>query len=509
MTIHEEVEPPDPTALTDRSSTHAAGRVAIISNRGPNDFVWEDGRWVTRTSTGGLVSMLEPLARQPDVVWFCCVSEPPGARSARRRLFTTAADQTDSDLHIVPVPLPAPLYHAYYGQISNEVLWMLQHQVIGPGGYERLDAPHHQAWLTGYVEANRRLAAAVASTCPDARALLVQDYHLYPLPAMLRAAFPETPILHFTHIPFPEPSILRLIPTPWREAILRGLLGADVVGLQTEADVRAFLACCQMLPDLGVDPASATVLHAGRRVSVRAYGASVNPDALQQTMRSPAVQAASRRFEARGRRTLIRVDRLDPSKNQSTGFLAFARLLELRPDLRRELRFLAFLIPSRTDLGVYRAYRDRIYRTIDAINERYQEECGGPPIEVFYTNDREQALAAMERCDVLLVNSLKDGMNLVAKEWAIVSERPGVLIVSETAGVAEAAEGCGLMVSPLDVEGTARAMGTALDMPAAERTARLDRFRARIEAWTAEDWLAAQLADLGLSLPEPADAAVS
>jgi trehalose 6-phosphate synthase len=200
---------------------------------------------------------------------------------------------------------------------------------------------------------------------------------------------------------------------------------------------------------------------------------------------------------------MIRVDRLDPSKNQQTGFLAFARLLELRPDLRRHVRFLAFLIPSRTDLTVYRAYRDRVCRTIDAINQRFSADCGGPPIEVFYTNNRDQALAAMEGCDVLLVNSVRDGMNLVAKEWAIVSRRPGVLVVSETAGVAESAADSALLVSPLDVEGTARAMATALDMPRAERAGRLTRFRDRVTAWTAEHWLSAQLDDLGIASAHP------
>ena len=234
---------------------------------------------------------------------------------ARRGLFTTAADQTDPDLHIVPCPLPAPLYHAYYGQISNEVLWMLQHQIIGTGGYERLDGRHHQAWDSGYLEANRRLAAAIASTCPSARVLLVQDYHLYPLPALLRSAFPGTPILHFTHIPFPEPSILRLLPATWRESILRGLLGADVVGLQTPADVRAFLGCCQELAGVDVDLSESTVTAGQRRVAVRAYPASVHPEALHQSMRSAAVASARRRLAAQhGRRTIIRVDRLRPEQ---------------------------------------------------------------------------------------------------------------------------------------------------------------------------------------------------
>jgi trehalose 6-phosphate synthase len=137
-----------------------------------------------------------------------------------------------------------------------------------------------------------------------------------------------------------------------------------------------------------------------------------------------------------------------------------------------------------------------VYRTIDEINARYADACGGPPIQVFYTNDRDQALAAMQRCNVLVVNSLQDGMNLVAKEWAVVAEEPGVLIVSESAGVAADAADCALLISPLDIEGTARAISDALDMPAIERRARHARFLNRIEQWSARDWLNAQLADL-------------
>jgi trehalose 6-phosphate synthase len=474
----------------------AAG-IVIVANRGPNDFVWRNGAWVTRTATGGLVSMVTPLARQADVAWYCCVSEPPDARQARGGLYTTAADQSDPSLHVVPVPLPAAMYHAYYGQISNEVLWMLQHHLIGPGGLDYLDRRRHLAWPS-YLEANRRLAAAVAATAPTARALMLQDYHLYPLPALLRPAFPNTPILHYTHIPFPEPSLLLLLPRPWREVILRGLLGADVVGLQTPADVRAFLGCCEQFLGLPVDHAAATVCTDDRRqVRARAYPASIDPRALRRTMRSqPVAQARARLEPDRAELNVIRVDRLDPSKNQLVGFHAFRRLLEMRPELCGRVRFQAFLVPSRTDLGVYRAYRDAVYTLIDAINDQFVDLCGDPPIQVYYTNDREQALAAMEQCDVLLVNSLEDGMNLVAKEWAVVSERPGVLVVSETAGVAAEAADCGLLITPLDVEGTAQAMACALDMPRDQRAERLGRLRDRVLGWTARDWLGAQLDDL-------------
>ncbi len=453
--------------------------------------------------------MLAPLAKRPDVRWFCCVSEPPDAALATEGLYTTAADQAGGPLTVVPIPVPASIYHAYYGEISNEVLWMLQHRVIGPGGYERIDAGRHRAWTEGYLEANARMAAAIEASCPAARAFLLQDYHLYPLPALLRASFPGVPIIHFTHIPFPDPPLMKLLPAPWRATILRGLLGSDVVGVQTALDAQAFMSCCAELLGSAVDyGARAVRADDDRWVAVRAYPASVDPEALERTMRSGAVGAARERLRrGMGELNIIRVDRLDPSKNQRLGFLAFARLLELRPDLRARVRFSAFLIPSRTDLSVYRAYRDALYETIEQINQRFTADCGGPPITVFYTNDRDQALAAMEACDVLLANSLQDGMNLVAKEWALVSKRPGVLIVSETAGVAGEAAGSALLVSPLDTEGTARAMGEALDMPEGERAERLARFRDRVLQWTARSWLAAQLDEIGLlSSSEPTTA---
>ena len=472
--------------------------LAIVSNRGPKDFVWKTGRWVPVNASGGLVSMLAPLARRSDVSWYCCVSEPPAAAASSHGLYTTADDQTSGRFRVVPIALPAAVYQDYYGRISNEVLWMLQHRVLGAEGFDRVEADRHRAWTEGYLYANQSIAAALTASGPDARVFLVQDYHLYPLPALLRASLPKVAILHFTHIPFPDAPLLKLLPRTWRNTILNGLLGADVLGFQTAGDARAFQNCCAELHGSAVDQATGSVTAPdGREVAVRVYPASVDPQSLVRTMRSAAVEAARVRIRPEmGEMNIIRVDRLDPSKNQLLGFLAFARLLEMRPDLRRRVRFLAFLVPSRTDLEVYRNYTEAIYATIDDINRRFALECGREPILVFYTNDREQALAAMESCDGLLINSLQDGMNLVAKEWAIVSKRPGVLIVSETAGVANEAADSALLVSPLDIEGTAAALAKALDMPERERSERIARFRERVTRWTARTWLSTQLQDL-------------
>jgi trehalose 6-phosphate synthase len=449
--------------------------------------------------------MIEPLSRDPDVTWFCCVSEPVSASAARAALYTTAADQADPERHVVPVPLPAGIYQAYYGAISNEVLWMLQHHLVGQFGYASVDAARHRAWNRGYLEANRRMVVAIRASGIKPRAFLIQDYHFYPLPALLRKVFPDAPILHFTHIPFPDAATLKLIPQQWRETILYGLLGADVIGMQTLWDARPFLGCCEELLGLAVDyPQSAVLAPDERLVQVRVFPASVAPSEIRQTLESPSAAVARERLApALDKLTIIRVDRLDPTKNQIIGFKAFSRLLESRPDLRGSVRFLAFLVPSRTDLDVYREYHDAVFSAIAEVNGRFAGDCGFDPVTVFYSNDREQALIAMEQCDVLLANSREDGMNLVVKEWAVASKRPGVAIVAETAGVAAELGGGTLQISPLDIEGTAEAMAWGLDMPTAERRARLARLREKIEAWTADHWLSAQLDALNLKRLDP------
>ncbi len=487
-------------SATPSKSDNSLGNIILISNRGPNDFVWEENQWTLRPSSSGQVRMIEPLARQSDVTWFCCVSEPPLAGEAREALFTTSVDQTDPAHHIVPVPLPAHIFQAYYAGISNEVLWTLQHHLVGQVGYSSIDAARHHAWNEGYLEANRRVVVAIRASGIKPRAFLIQDYHFYVLPALLREVFPDVPILHFTHIPFPDAATFKLIPQEWRDAILNGMLSADVLGMQTQWDAHPFFGCCEELLGAKVDYQRGTVTTSdGRTVRVCVFPASIDPIALRQMMRSPAVDAARASLAPYyDRQTIVHVDHLDPSKNQIIGCKAFGRLLELRPDLRGNVRFLAFLVPSRTDLNVYREYHDAVCAAIDEVNQRFKGNCGVEPIQVFYTNSREQALAAMEQCDAFLANSREEGMNLAVKEWALVSKRPGVAIVSETAGVAAELGANSLLISPLDVEGTARAMAWALDMPRIEREARLTQLRSKVNSWTAAHWLSAQLEALDI-----------
>lgn len=494
-------EPMDKQTPARRSADE--GTIIILSNRGPHTFVWEDGRWIVKPHLDGLVSMIEPLARQPNVAWFCCVSEPPGIEAERDALFTTAKDQTDPDLNVVPVPLPASMYQDYYQRISNAVLWTVQHHLVGQFGYTAFDEKRHRAWES-YIEASRRMADAVVATGIPPMVFIIQDYHLYPLAALLRERFPDTPSLHFVHIPFPDPSVLKLLPDAWRRAILNGLLGADVVGLQTPNDARAFLACCEELLGVAVDYRKhLVVLPSGRTVRVQAFAASIDPEAIAALQKTPEVAAARETLTSGpARQTILRVDRIDPSKNQILGFRAFGRLLELRPDLLGSVRFRAIIQPSRTDVAVYRKYREMVLREAGEVNAKYREACGFDPIEILYTNDRATVVAAMEVCDVFLANSRQDGMNLAVKEWAVLSKKPGVLVISEMAGAASETTRDALLVCPLDVEGTARAMAEALSMPDDQRAMHLDGLRTGVKKWTSRDWLAAQMRELGLSIPD-------
>lgn len=479
------------------------GVIVILSNRGPHTFVWEDDRWVVRGGTEGIPRMIEPLARQPNVAWFCCVSEPPGSEVERDALYTTAKDQTDPDLNVVPVPLPAALYRDYYQRISNAVLWTVQHHLVGHFSFTSFDETQHRAW-DAYVEANRRMADAVVATGLPPRAFILQDYHLYPLAAQLRERFPDTPSLHFLHLPFPDPSVLKLLPIPWRLTILQGLLGADVVGLQTPNDARGFLGCCEELLGATIDYRQRTViLPSGRTVRVRVFPTSIDPQALTALQASPEVAAARERLKSGARDwSIVRVDRLDPSKNQVLGFRAFGRMLDLHPELQTRVRFRAVLIPGRTDLVVYREYRDAVYREAEEINAHFREKCGFDPIEILYSSDPALAVAAMESCDVFVANSRQDGMNLTVKEFAMASRRPGVLLLSDMAGVSREMIQNALPVCPLDVEATARALAEGLAMPHAERATRLESLQSSVRVWTSRDWLVAQLDELGLTLPE-------
>jgi trehalose 6-phosphate synthase len=314
---------------------------------------------------------------------------------------------------------------------------------------------------------------------------------------MIRERLPEATILHFTHIPWPSPRYWGILPEFMRRRIHEDMCACDIVGLQTRADVNNFLHCAEGILDGAViDHEFCTVRFRGHLVHVRAYPISIDSAGLLEFKDSPEVQQYVERLRPlTGEQTIVRVDRSEPSKNIIRGLRAYELLLDRYPAYRAHVNFLQFLVPSRSELGVYQTYTDEIFELIESINDHYGD-VDWQPIHVFYEENYAQAIAGMTLYDVLLVNPVIDGMNLVSKEGPLVNSRDGVLILSELAGSYEQLQEFVLPVSPADLEGTVRALHQALTMSEGERRTRAEGLRKQVEDYDIVRWLEAQFKDL-------------
>ena len=471
-------------------------RLFIASNRGPVHYHLEGDTLEAREAPGGLATALSGVASLTPLTWIATAAGP-GDRVAASRSLPKSGRSGVPCLRFVDVPEDA--FNWFYLRFSNPVLWFVQH---GMWGLLRRVDPRglvEKGWMLGYRPVNEAFAQVVAQEVGQTAqpVIMTQDYHLYLLPRLLRRRIPGALLQHFTHIPWPKPEGWEPILPALRKELCRGLLGADILGFQTMASVDNFLRSCdRFVPDARVDCARGTVRLEGHTTEVRAYPISVDPGALRRLASSPeALRYKDRLRPHLGSRTIVRVDRLDPSKNIVLGFRAFGRLLERRPDLIGQVRFLAFLVPTRQGVAEYRSYAQEVWKEVSALNERFGRD-GWKPVTVFHEDNRSQAVAGMALADVLLVNPIADGMNLVAKEGPIVSERDAVLILSQSCGAHHQLGRAALSVPPQDLEATAAALERALEMPAAERRRRNLVLRESVEVEDLSWWLHRQFEDL-------------
>ena len=469
----------------------------VASNRGPIEHTLDaDGALVARVASGGVASALSGLASHLDFTWVASA-----ASGGDRLVATQPIDDGTANPRLRFVVLPPDVYDRHYNLFSNPLLWFLQHSLWARLSQRAIDFGLTAGWFAGYRPANAAFAsniAAEARSLGDRPVVLLQDYHLYLVAGFLRRLLPDALLQHFIHIPWPAPAAWRVLPPELRETILRSLLANDVVGFQTARDAGHFLqGCATFLPEAGVDHIGGDVMLGDHKARVRVYPISIDVVALRHLLASAEVAEHCRRLrDLKGERTIVRVDRLDPSKDVATGFRAFGRLLEEHPEWRGRVKFLAFLVPTRAGIPEYRRYAEEAFSLVAEINARYGHG-GYRPVEIFYENNRAQAMAGLKLYDVLLVNPLADGMNLVAKEGAIANEADGVLVLSDRAGVHDQLGTGALSVAPGDVEGIAAALARALAMPDKERRRRAALLRELV--WRADLglWLRSQLADLG------------
>ena len=418
----------------------------------------------------------------------------------------TVRQRTPLPFSIRCAPTSPTEYAAHYGVISNPLLWFVQHYLWALAYEPLIDDAIHRAWHDGYLRVNQRVADLIVDTALRSRKqplVLFQDYHLYLSPRLVRNRLPDIALQHFVHIPWPTPQYWTVLPHEIRDAILDGLLANDVIGFQTNRDVRNFLSSCQELMGLRIDEREAAVLHRGRVTWVKAYPVSVDVDEMQSLSSSREVAAEVALLERwRPERLIVRIDRTDPIKNVVRGFLAYERLLRDHPELVGAVQFWAFLQPSRQDVKVYRDYLARVRSTAARIND----ELGRPgwvPIRLEFKESLKRAAAAYKSFDVLLVNSIYDGMNLVAKEGMLLNERDGVLVLSENAGAHEQLGRHAISVNPFDIRATADAMYLGLMMPLAERRTRASAIREHVAGEDIQTWLRRQLDDLRELAPRP------
>ena len=478
-------------------------RPIVVANRAPlvlepaDPLLGRPERLVK--GSGGLVTALSSLAAETGALWVAAARDEPDRELASRGDPAQLKTADGSEYRVSFIQPDEEAYDLYYNVISNPLLWFIQHYLWDLAREPVVDASTRHAWRDGYVAINRMFADRVireAETGDRPPLVLIQDYQLYLVAKMVRDAVPEVKLQHFVHIPWPTPQYWKILPKPIRDEIVHGLLGNDIIGFQTSRDVRNFLLTCEENLGLGVDLRERTVYYQGRAVWVRHYPISIDIPSFAEQVVDPRVLDEERRIEAwRPEKLILRVDRTDLSKNIVRGFLAYERMLEMQTDLHRRVQFWAFLQPSRQDIGDYRSYLGSVLSVAARINRRFSAG-GWTPIRVEVEENMHKAIAAYKCFDVLLVNPIYDGMNLVAKEGPLCNTRNGVLVLSENAGAHEEIGDFALTVNPFDVDETAEALLLGLVMDEPQKAARAEKIREVVRSNDVSRWIGNQLQDL-------------
>jgi trehalose 6-phosphate synthase len=453
----------------------------VVANRLPVDLEkLPDGTERWKASPGGLVTALEPMLRNREGAWVGW----PGIADAEAEPFV------DNGLQLHPVSLSAKDVEDYYEGFSNGTLWPLYHDVVAPPAF-------HRHWWQAYVRVNKRFAEAVAEIAAKGAVVWIQDYQLQLMPAMLRELRPDLRIGFFLHIPFPPTELFQQL--PWRKEIVQGLLGADLVGFHTPGGVRNFRWLAARFTDATAGPARTELTYGDRVVKLGAFPISIDSGSLDELSRSPAVQERAKQIRADlgdPEHVILGVDRLDYTKGINVRLRAFEELLaEGRAD---DTAFVQLATPSRERVEHYQKMRNDIEQSVGHINGEYAR-VGYPVLHYLHQSlPRDELAAFFVAADVMLVTPLRDGMNLVAKEYvACRSDLGGVLVLSEFAGAAIELKDA-VLVNPHDTDGVKNALHAALTMTPAEGRKRMKALRKQVLANDVDKWARSFLDALGL-----------
>ena len=491
-------------------------RVLVASNRGPVSYQFgADGSLIPSRGGGGMIAGvtdgLAALGPGASATWICA------ALSDADRVVARAGDISDGNgIPVRMLDIPPDIFDRAYNRVANSTLWFLLHQLFDTPNRPRFGREFRRDW-EAYLAYNEAFADALTQEAVTGGAsprVLIQDYHLCLAPRLLRDrlggqlgdASGEAGIGHFCHTPWAPPDYYRMLPDDVGRALLDGILGADRAGFHAERLATAFLDCCAAV--LGADVSRTglagpgpgpvgRVTYRGHVTEVAVHPLGVDAAALRERARAGDVRAhaGALRRSAGDRKLIVRVDRTELSKNIVRGLAAYRELLATRPQWRGRVVHLAFAYPSRSALAEYRAYTDQVRELAGQISEEFRT-ADWDPLVLEVKDDYPRSLAACALADVLLVNPIRDGMNLVAQEGPVLSERGCALVLSREAGAAATLAADALLVNPYDVTETADALHRALEMPDAERQRRGAALAATAAADPPARWLGGQLASL-------------
>ncbi|MFC6086867.1 alpha,alpha-trehalose-phosphate synthase (UDP-forming) [Sphaerisporangium aureirubrum] len=470
--------------------------VLLASNRGPVSFILaDDGTLTLRRGGGGMVSGLQEVAKASDVLWVCAALSD-GDRGAVRRAPSGRLDHAGYDTGAVRMlDIPPATFHRAYNAVANSTLWFVNHLLYDIPNSPHFDMRFRREW-DSYRDYNAAFALALAEEAAHGARVMIQDYHLTLAPAMLRVERPDLRIGHFSHTPWAPPEYFSLLPDDIAAELLSGILAADHAGFLAGRWAASFMDCCEALLGAQVDRAARTVTYEGRTTHIGVHALGVDGDALWARALEPDVESHMHALRERvgDRKLIVRIDRTELSKNIVRGLYAYRQFLTDHPEWHGKVVHLAFAYPSRHDLPEYREYTAAVQRCATEIEDEFGSEDWDPLI-LNVDDDYARSLAAYRMADVLLVNPIRDGMNLVAKEGPILSPRCA-LVLSREAGAAAELGADSLLVNPYDVSGTAHALHEALELPVEERAKRGARLRAAATALPPSRWFADQLAAL-------------
>ena len=475
---------------------HNGEQFVIVSNRGPVTFSRaESGRDYSR-GAGGLVTALNAVVNQREnTIWVASAMSEEDVQVSKE-----PAPYEVEDLRVTLVEHGNEAYDLMYNRIANPLLWFVQHGLYDLPYSPRLGDDTRRAWEDGYIAVNRNFAEETARTVEGVESpiILLHDYQLYMVPLFLREHLGDNAdafISLFVHIPWPDPDYWRVLPEYIREGVLESLLEANMIAFHTQRYAQNFVDTATQTLGLEGDAEKGIVYKDGREVWVRAYPISIDPAEFEELAESDAVKEEEEAIRELPGQLLARVDRMDLSKNVVRGFEAYGRMLERHPEMKEQVTFLARVQPSREDVPEYAEYAEAVQDAVEEVNARHGTD-SWTPIELSMEDNFPGSVATYKNYDVLLVNAVRDGMNLVAKEAAVINERNGVLVLSENAGAYEELGGSAITVNPFDVDEQAEAIYEALSMDERERRERAEELRKIVRSNTIEHWVEAQMQDI-------------